>query len=117
MSRSVVERLKDIIWSAELAVRHASGLDAAALKVADQPRDAALYRVAVIGEVASQLPAEVQTLAPEIPWHQIKNMRNHIVHGYWQIDFQIVAETIALDLEPLTTTANRLIELIERSDT
>jgi uncharacterized protein with HEPN domain len=38
------------------------------------------------------------------------------VYGYWQIDLNIVAETIALDLEPLKATANRLIDLIERAD-
>jgi uncharacterized protein with HEPN domain len=43
-------------------------------------------------------------------------MRNHIIHGYWQIDFRIVAETIALDLEPIKATAHRLIELIGRAD-
>jgi hypothetical protein len=38
------------------------------------------------------------------------------MHGYWQIDFRIVAETIALDLGPLKETASRLIELVKRSD-
>ena len=42
-------------------------------------------------------------------------MRNHIVHGYWQIDFGIVAETIAFDLA-IKETASRLIELVKRSD-
>jgi len=116
MSRSILDRLKDIVHSAELAARHAGGLDAAALAETDQRRDAALYRIAIIGEVASQLPAEIQALAPEIPWTQVKNMRNHIVHGYWQVDFAIVAETIASDLEPIKGTANRLIQLIERTD-
>ena len=116
MSRSAVDRLKDMIHSAGLAGRHAGGLDASALEAAGLPRDAVLFRIANIGEAASQLPAEVQALAPEIPWNQIKNMRNHIIHGYWQIDFQVVAETIEFDLEPLTATANRLIVLIERSE-
>jgi uncharacterized protein with HEPN domain len=114
MSRSVIDRLKDIIRSAELAARHAGGLDAASLGLANQPRDAALFRIAVIGEAALRLPAEVRALAPEIPWNQVKDMRNHIIHGYWQIDFEVVAETIVLDLGPLKATANRLIELIER---
>ncbi len=39
------------------------------------------------------------------------------LHGYWQIDFGIVVDTIASDLEPLSATANRLIKLIEFSDT
>jgi uncharacterized protein with HEPN domain len=54
-------------------------------------------------------------LAPEIPWMDVKNMRNHIIHGYWQIDFQVVADTIATDLEPLKAAAQRLISLVERT--
>jgi uncharacterized protein with HEPN domain len=117
MSRSVLDRLKDIVYSAEFAAQHADGLNARALAIADQRRDAALFRIAVIGEAVSHLPAEIQTLAPEIPWSRVRDMRNHIVHGYWQIDFGIVAETIALDLEPLRATANRLIELVDRTQT
>lgn len=116
MSRLALDRLKDIVHSAELAGRYAGDLDASALAMADRNRDAALFRIAVIGEAISHLPAEIQTLAPEIPWSRIRDMRNHIIHGYWQIDFRIVAETIALDLEPLKATVRRLIDLIERTD-
>ena len=42
-------------------------------------------------------------------------MRNHIIHGYWQIDFRIVADTIAFDLEQIKTTAQRLVELIGKA--
>jgi uncharacterized protein with HEPN domain len=117
MSRSFGDRLKDIVEAADLAVRHASNLGAIALKTTELPRDAALFRIAIIGEAVSQLPAEVLALAPEIPWSQVTSMRNHIIHGYWQIDFEVVAETLDLDLEPLRTTAIRLIELIERPET
>jgi uncharacterized protein with HEPN domain len=116
MRRSVLDRLKDIVYSAEFAAQHAGGLDGSALAISDQRRDAALFRIAIIGEAASHLPAEIQTLSPEIPWMRVKDMRNHIIHGYWQIDFRIVAETIALDLEPIKATAHRLIELIGRTD-
>jgi uncharacterized protein with HEPN domain len=116
MSRSVLDRLKDIVYSAEFASQHAGGLDARALEISAQCRDAALFRIAIIGEAASHLPAEIQTLSPEIPWSRVKNMRNHIIHGYWQIDFRIVAQTIALDLEPIKATAHRLIELIGPTD-
>lgn len=40
-------------------------------------------------------------------------MRNHIIHGYWQIDFKMIVETIESDLEPLKGAASRLISLIE----
>src|SRR5271165_989057 len=116
MRRSILDRLKDIIYSAEFAAQHADGLDASSLAISDQRRDAALFRIAIVGEAASHLPTEIQTLSPEIPWVRVKDMRNHIIHGYWQIDFRIVAETIALDLEPIKATAHRLIELIGRTE-
>jgi uncharacterized protein with HEPN domain len=117
MSRSALDRLGDILSSADLARRYGSGLDAARLAAVEQPRDAAVFRIAVIGEAASQLPAEIQALAPDIPWVSIKDMRNHIIHGYWQIDYQIVPKTIEFDLQPLAATADRLIDLIKSSET
>jgi uncharacterized protein with HEPN domain len=113
MSRTVLDRLKDIVRSTELAVQHAGSLDAVTLATADQQRDAPLYRIMVIGEAVSFVPPEIQALAAEIPWHRIENMRHRIVQGYWQVDFAIVVKTVALDLAPLKAAANRLIELLE----
>jgi uncharacterized protein with HEPN domain len=114
MSRSTVDRLRDMLHAADLATQHAGVLDAEALAAAAGPRDATLFRIAVLCEAASQLPAEIQALAPEIPWQNIRNMRNRIVHSYWQIDFVIVVDTVAKDLEPLKAATLRLIELVNR---
>src|SRR5882724_8081161 len=103
MSRSTIDRLQDILHSAELVLAHAGGRDAGALALETVPRDATLFRLAVVCEAASRLPTDIQALAPEIPWRQIKNMRNEIVHGYWQIDYTVVVDTIRTDLAPLTT--------------
>src|ERR1700722_45942 len=116
MSRSAAHRLRDIIRAAELASQHAGGLDAQALAELHGPRDAALFRIAIIGEAISHLPADVQALAPEIPWHRIKGMRNHIIHAYWQIDLTTIAQTMALRLDLLTAASRRLVEMIERDE-
>lgn len=115
MSRSTLDRLRDIIQSAELAAQHMGDLDAAALAAAAGPRDAALFRHVVVCEAATRLPAEIQALAPEIEWRKIQGMRNIIVHDYWQIDTAIVADTISNDLGPLKTAIQRLIAHIENS--
>jgi uncharacterized protein with HEPN domain len=114
MNRSVLHRLLDIVESAELLTGHARGLDAATLAANPLQRDAALFRISVIGEAADHLPAELIALAPEIPWHRVYGMRNHIVHAYWQIDLKIVAETIEHDVEPLKIAAMRLAQIARR---
>jgi len=113
MSRSTADRLRDIVQSAELAAQHAGNLDAEALAAASGPRDAVLFRVAVACEAASRRPTEIQALAPEIEWLKIRNMRNHIVHSYWQIDIAIVVDTIEADLPKLRSAVQHLMTLVE----
>ena len=40
-------------------------------------------------------------LRPEIPWHQVFGLRNRIVHGYFDIDVDVISEVINEDLQPL----------------
>jgi uncharacterized protein with HEPN domain len=114
MSRSAIDRLRDILYSADLAIRHVSGFDAEVLSAAAVLRDAALFRMVVVCEAATELPAEIQALAPEIPWHNICGMRNRLIHSYWLIDFGIVVDTVTHDLGPLKAAAQRLIDVLNR---
>ena len=66
---------------------------------------------AVIGEVASQLLPEVELLSPEIPWVDIRGIRNLIIHEYFRVNLNIIWETIQTDLPPLV---HQLEELLER---
>jgi uncharacterized protein with HEPN domain len=115
MSRSALDRLHDIVDAADLVTRDAGSHDATTLAATAGSRDAALFRLLVVCEAASQLPSEIKALAPEVPWPQMRGMRNEIVHGYWQIDFAVVADTINHDLEPLKLAVQRLIALMDRS--
>ena len=38
---------------------------------------------------------------PEIPWKQVMGLRDHIAHGYFEIDAEIIYHTVKEDLEPL----------------
>lgn len=59
------------------------------------------YNVAIIGEAAYKLTKEFIESHPEVPWRAIINMRHVIVHGYYQIEPQILWETINNDLVDL----------------
>jgi uncharacterized protein with HEPN domain len=43
-------------------------------------RDAILRNLAVIGEAARSLPAEVKLRSPDTPWPSIAGLRNVVVH-------------------------------------
>lgn len=55
----------------------------------------------IIGEAASRISPETQSQFPEIPWGKMVGMRHVLVHGYFDIDLDIVWSVIENDLSPL----------------
>jgi uncharacterized protein with HEPN domain len=115
MNRSDLDRLRDACDFAEFVHGDAGGLSAAVLAEAYQPQHAALFDLVVIGESLSKVSAEVKSAAPDLPWKSISNLRNIIVHSYWQIDLEIIADVIENDLDPLLAELTRLIAFVERT--
>ena len=46
---------------------------------------------------------------PEIPWQDVIGIRNHIAHGYFDIDGDIVLDVIKNNLDELLTAINYFI--------
>ena len=69
---------------------------------ADSIRFAAIsYYTMIIGEAAYMLTKEFKESHPETPWRQIEGMRQHIVHGYFQVRKDMLWNVILNDLQPL----------------
>lgn len=47
---------------------------------------------------------------PDIPWKLIMGMRNHIAHGYFDINADLVYDVITNDLPPLSDAIKDLQE-------
>ena len=48
----------------------------------------------------------------EIPWEDVIGIRNHIAHGYFDIDGEVVLLTIRQDLDPLLEAVRYFINSI-----
>jgi uncharacterized protein with HEPN domain len=53
-------------------------------------RDAVLYRMLLLGEIASALPDDIRDRHPEVAWRQIRAFRNLAVHKYFGVDWAVV---------------------------
>ena len=74
---------------------------------------AAVACVFILGEASNHIPESVKQKYSEIPWDQIRGMRNRVVHEYFEVDEDIVWATCKFDfvkLKPLllkiTNTTN-----------
>lgn len=114
MTRTPLERLHDARDYALHALETGGGPDGAALQAAPQSLRAVLFDLIIIGETLGKIPGDIQSLEPDLPWRMIYDMRNLLVHAYWQIDVMIVAEVLSRDLKPLVSNLERLIARLER---
>ncbi|MEJ5378212.1 MAG: HepT-like ribonuclease domain-containing protein [bacterium] len=57
--------------------------------------------IEIIGEAAHQTSDETRAKLPEIPWDDIIGMRHRLVHAYFDINLDILWQTVQNDLPPL----------------
>ena len=115
MSRSDVEWLRDARDFARHARDNAGGLSAGQLADAPQPQHAALYDLVVIGEALNRVSPALKGATPDIPWRAIVSLLNVIVHAYWQIDLEIIADVIDKRLDALIEALDEALVLAKRT--
>ncbi|MBI5288632.1 MAG: DUF86 domain-containing protein [Chloroflexi bacterium] len=93
--------LDDIFRAAERIERRLSGVTFDKFLDDDVLQDAVILQIAVIGEAARGLSDELKGSHPEIPWPDITNMRNRLVHAYHLISMSIVWDTATGDVPEL----------------
>lgn len=75
-------------------------------------RDAVIMKLLVIGELAAKLiDADSRLVAnqPFVPWHQMKGMRNRMAHGYFELDLDVVWDTIKIAIPTLEAQLSSIV--------
>ena len=67
----------------------------------------------VIGEAARNLSQDIRDSHPEIAWKQIAGTRDRLIHGYFDVDLDIVWAILTQDLPPLITELEKILSLYE----
>jgi uncharacterized protein with HEPN domain len=70
---------------------------------------ALIRAIEVVGEAASKISPDCRRRFSEVPWPQIIGMRHRLIHGYDEINLDILWETITKALPPLVLTLERII--------
>lgn len=57
--------------------------------------------IEIVGEAAKKVSSEGRAEAPKVPWPKIGGMRNRLIHAYFDVNLDILWDTIVDDLPPL----------------
>ena len=98
----------DMILFAEKVQRYTQNFDQVAFINSEPYYDATLRNLELIGEAATNIPQDIKTNHPEIPWRQIIATRNRIIHGYLGIDNDIIWSIITEEIPSLIAALKKL---------
>jgi len=65
--------------------------------------------IEIIGEAANRAPDEFRGDHPEILWMEIIGMRNRLIHGYDEVDFDFLWNVVRNDLPSLIKQLNKIL--------
>ena len=102
-------RIKDILTSIDKASEYIRGMDFEQFKADAKTVDAVVRNIEIIGEAASRVPENITAENPEIPWQDMRDMRNVLAHEYFGVNEKIIWNTIQEDLPPLIQQLKSLL--------
>jgi uncharacterized protein with HEPN domain len=70
---------------------------------------AVIRALEIIGEASKRLPDRVRVRYPEIPWKGMAGMRDRIIHGYDNVDYQIVWEVVKKDIPTIKPLVQKVL--------
>ena len=76
-------------------------------------RFALTHLVEIIGEAATHVSEPFRLANPQIPWAGIVGLRNRLIHGYSEVDLDLLWKIVQLNLPPLIVELRKVLETTE----
>jgi uncharacterized protein with HEPN domain len=107
--RSWQLRIADIIEAIEAVLSYCAGTTFDKFASDRKTIDAVVRNFIIIGEAVSRLPEDFIEMHSDLPWREMRDMRNIAVHEYFGVDNMIVWETLHNNLPPLLPLLRQLL--------
>lgn len=72
--------------------------------------DAVVRNLGIIGEAARHVPPDLRERYPEVPWAEMRGMRNMVIHEYSQVSLPVVWRTVTENLPLLKPMIEEILE-------
>jgi uncharacterized protein with HEPN domain len=101
--------LLDIILACRRIIQFRGLLDRAAFLADEKSVSAVLHQILVIGEAVKRLSDAFRGGHQTVPWRRIAGMRDHLIHGYDNVDRDEVWKAVDSDVPALLAYLQPLI--------
>jgi len=103
-------RIEDMLEAVERIEQRVQGLDFDAFEQDARTVESVAFNLLVLGEAASQVPDDVREAHPDVPWSQLRGLRNVIAHEYFDLDERTLWNTVQSNLPPLVPVLRKMLD-------
>ena len=100
----VPDYLDHMLEAAQQACAYVEGLGKADFLEDKRTQQAVILNLVILGEAVTKLLSQYEPFAaryPQVPWRSMKGMRNRLAHGYFDINLDVVWDTVQTALPSL----------------
>ena len=113
MPKHDLVRIRHILDAAREALSFASGKTRLDLNTNRMMVLSLVKEIEIIGEAAGQVTEETKNKYKTIPWLDMIDMRNHLIHVYFEVDLDILWDTVVSDLPPLIKSLDKIVPSLQ----
>jgi uncharacterized protein with HEPN domain len=103
-------RLRHMVEASQTAMQFVQGRSRTDLQTDQLLLFAVVRAIEVLGEAANKVSEEVRLANTDIPWKAIVGMRNRLIHAYFDVDADMVWETVHVELPALLPHLQALLD-------
>jgi uncharacterized protein with HEPN domain len=116
MTRDPKLFLHDILRSAQYIQSFVKELSYDEFIKDEKTSSAVIRKLEIIGEAAKNIPDTLKVKYPEILWKDIAGMRDHLIHGYFGVDYVMVWNTIKSDIPTFTSSISKILDELDSKE-
>jgi uncharacterized protein with HEPN domain len=105
--------LKEIVESIELLKNYLANININEFLEDRIIQDAVIRRLEIIGEASAKINDEIKNFFDEIPWDKLRELRNFLIHEYFNVDLEIIWNTTQRIIK-LDEKFKEILKLIEK---
>ena len=116
MSRTPLDYLRDACEHMQRAHQFVAGMQYSSFVRDDKTNFAVVRALEIVGEATKNIPDDIRTRFPDVPWRQMAGIRDVLIHAYFGIDLEVVWKT-ATERAPETLVAlSKALEILEAEE-
>ena len=107
-------RIEDMLATIDQIESYTAGMTFDTFCADQKTVDAVIRNFEVMGEAARHVDDQAARRSPGVPWPDVRDMRNILIHEYFGVDLATVWKTILDDLPALKRNLRSLMEELGR---